>query len=356
MTLVRVAEGVDAGLPWHFGDPLAEQRRLDAGDGLVDLSNRDVLRVEGADRLTYLGRLATQRLDQLAPGQSAAAYLLDSKGRLLYDLRLVAAADAVWLWTEPGRGPALADWLEQRKFRLDVRAVCRPDYAVFWSAGPDGAAAAGEPDGWIVRQGADSLGGAEWFAPRADLPALFESPAESPRRAAGPLAAFQRASRAGVWAWEARRIAAGAPRIGLDTDERALPNELGVPSDAVSLSKGCYPGQETVARIHNLGQPQRQLVRLHLDGSAETFTAPGTPLWQTDGGTEPVGFVGSMAYHWQLGPIALALVQRTVAADAVLVAAGVACSVEPLWATAASRLLRPLPNLNRSRRRAGPLA
>ncbi|MDR0417582.1 MAG: folate-binding protein, partial [Propionibacteriaceae bacterium] len=238
MTMARVAAGPDTGLPWHYGDPLAEQRRLERGDGLVDLSNRDILVLTGADRLAYLDRLSTQRLADLAPGQAAVAYLLDAQGHIVFDLHLTAADDAVWLWTEPGRGPALAAWLDERKFRAAVTVAYRPDYALLWQADPTAAT------GHVVRRGPDSLGGAEWFAPRSDLPALLE--------AAAP---------AGVWAWEARRIAAGLPRIGVDTDERTLPNELGVPSAAVSLDKGCYPGQETVARVYHLGRPPRRLVR-----------------------------------------------------------------------------------------------
>ena len=82
---------------------------------------------------------------------------------------------------------------------------------------------------------------------------------------------------AGTWAYEALRIAAGRPRLGLDTDHRTIPHELGWIETAVHLSKGCYRGQETVARVHNLGHPPRRLVRLHLDGARTGCRATATP-------------------------------------------------------------------------------
>ena len=120
---------------------------------------------------------------------------------------------------------------------------------------------------------------------------------------------------AGIWAYEALRIEAGAPRFGLDTDERAIPNELGWLGVGVHLNKGCYRGQETVARVHNLGRPPRRLVRLHLDGSVDHLPAHG---YAVRAGDKQVGFIGSAARHHELGPIALALVKRNVDADAVL--------------------------------------
>ena len=128
------------------------------------------------------------------------------------------------------------------------------------------------------------------FLPRAELAGL-EGPA------------------AGIWAYEALRIEAGAPRFGLDTDERAIPNEVGWLGVGVHLNKGCYRGQETVARVHNLGRPPRRLVRLHLDGSVDHLPAHG---YAVRAGDKQVGFIGSAARHHEYGPIALALVKRNV--------------------------------------------
>ena len=120
---------------------------------------------------------------------------------------------------------------------------------------------------------------------------------------------------AGLWAFEALRIERGEPRFGLDTDHRTIPNEVGWIGPAVHLDKGCYRGQETVARVHTLGRPPRRLVLLHLDGSENRLPPAGSPV-SLDG--RDIGFVGSSARHHELGPIALALVKRNVPVDAAL--------------------------------------
>jgi folate-binding protein YgfZ len=130
---------------------------------------------------------------------------------------------------------------------------------------------------------------------------------------------------AGIWAYEALRIAAHRPRFGLDTDHRTIPHEVGWIDVAVHLNKGCYRGQETVARVHNLGHPPRRLVFLHLDGSEDRLPAHGDRV-VADGAD--VGFTGSAARHYELGPIALALVKRTVPVDATLLADGIPAAQE----------------------------
>ena len=130
---------------------------------------------------------------------------------------------------------------------------------------------------------------------------------------------------AGTWALEALRVAAGWPRHGRDTDHRTLPHEVGWIGTAVHLDKGCYRGQETVARTHNLGRPPRRLVLLHLDGSMETLPAPASPV-MLDG--RVVGTVGTAVRHHVLGPIALAVVTRRTPVDAVLQADGIAATQE----------------------------
>ena len=119
----------------------------------------------------------------------------------------------------------------------------------------------------------------------------------------------------GLWAFEALRIARGEPRLGVDTDHRTIPNEVGWIGSAVHLEKGCYRGQETVARVHTLGRPPRRLTMLHLDGSENRLPAAGAEV-TLDG--KAVGWVGSSARHHELGPIALALLKRNVPVDAQL--------------------------------------
>jgi tRNA-modifying protein YgfZ len=122
---------------------------------------------------------------------------------------------------------------------------------------------------------------------------------------------------AGVMAFEALRVEALRPRLHVDTDDRTIPHEVGWIGSAVHLTKGCYRGQETVARVANLGRPPRRLVLLHLDGGDERLPVPGDPVVR-DG--RPVGRVGTVALHHELGPVALALVKRSVPVDAELLA------------------------------------
>ena len=302
--VVTVEAGADAGVPWHFGDPMREQRRLDAGEGLVDLSHRGVVTVSGPDRLGWLHSLTTQHLERLEPGRGVTTLILSPQGHLEHALYGVDDGKTFWTHTEPGAAPALAAWLDRMRFMMRVDVADRTDaYAVVWSAGTSA-------EGLVARAGEDSLGGRELFVPRAELGTVL---------GAGPPA--------GTWAYEARRIAAGVPRIGLDTDHRTIPNEAGLIGVAVHLEKGCYRGQETVARVHTLGRPPRRLVRLHLDGSADALPTPGTPL-ELDG--RPVGFVGGSARHHELGPVALGLVKRNVPVESDLLVGGIAAAQEVL--------------------------
>lgn len=306
MSRVDVPDGPDAGLPWHYGDPVREQRRLEAGEGAVDLSNRDVISVSGPQRLGWLHSLTSQVLDTLEQGAGTTAYVLSPQGHVEHALHGVDDGETFWAWTEPGQGEALVAWLDSMRFMMRVEVALRPELAIVWRRG--------EPQGQgRHRLGADSLGGYETFVPRGDVDGLV---AEAP---------------VGVWAYEARRIEHAVPRIGHDTDARTIPNELGVPSAAVALDKGCYRGQETVARVHNLGRPPRRLVGLHLDGSLSMLPTPGAPLHlATEPDGKPVGFVGLSARHHELGPIALGLVKRTTDTAADLVVDGIAAGQEVL--------------------------
>ena len=306
-TAVTATEGPDAGVPWHYGDPVREQRALERGEGRVDLSHRGVLRVTGADRLSWLHSLTTQHLLALAPGVGTTTLVLSPQGYVEHALHGVDDGTAFWAWTEPGAAAAAAAWLDSMRFMMRVEvADVTHDVAVVWSADPE----VTDPEALVVRRGADSLGGAELFVPRAHLSTVLGD---------GP--------RAGTWAYEARRIAAGVARTGLDTDHRTIPNEAGLLGVAVHLDKGCYRGQETVARVHTLGRPPRRLALLLLDGTPERLPEVGAPL-VLDGRT--IGFVGSSARHHELGTIALGLVKRAVPVDATLLADGIPAAQEVL--------------------------
>jgi folate-binding protein YgfZ len=289
----------DAGVAAHYGDPFREQRALAGGEASVDLSHRPVVRVSGADRLTWLHSLTSQHLTDLPAGVATEALLLSPHGHVEHDLHLVDDGSAVWMHVEPGAAAALVAFLESMRFWSQVEVEdLSSSYAVVLR--PTGVA--GAPTR-VVAQGVES------FVPRADLEATLD----------GPLA--------GVWALAALRVADGRPRFGFETDHRTIPHEVGWIGTAVHLDKGCYRGQETVARVHNLGRPPRRLVLLHLDGSDSELPAHGDPV-VLDGRT--VGAVTSSARHYELGPIALAVVKRSTPADAPLVAGGVAAGQEVL--------------------------
>lgn len=306
------APGADAAVGWHYGDPLGEQRRLEAGVGVVDLSHHGVVRVTGPARLGWLNDLTSQELRFVAPGQSTQTLLLDPHGRIEHALHVVDDGTSTWLLA-PSDGPAqaggtapaaaLAAYLLRMRFWTEVEVEdVSAGWATLWTREPLG-------DDLLAWSPAPDypLAGHEVLVPRDHL---------VERVAGRPLA--------GVWAREALRIAAGVARPGLDTDERTLPHELGWIGPAVALDKGCYRGQETVARVHNIGRPPRRLTILHLDGSA-SLPETGDPVGFE--GRE-VGRVGSLAQHAELGPIALALVRRAVPEDATLVAGEAAAAQE----------------------------
>src|SRR5699024_1582161 len=238
MTEVRNETGPDAGAVWHYGDPMREQRELAAGRGAVDLSHRDVVTISGPDRLEWLHSLTTQHVTELSAGDATTALLLSPKGHIEHVMYGVDDGETFWAHTEPGAAAALVEFLNSMRFLMQVEVTDRSDeYGVVWRPTPS----ADDLTGTVARRGQDSLGGHEVIAPLVDVPAVLGD------------------QRAGTWAYEALRIAAGVPRFGVDTDHRALPNELGLLGVAVHLDKGCYRGQETVARVHNLGKPPRRL-------------------------------------------------------------------------------------------------
>ena len=286
------AEGIDAGVAAHYGNPNLEQRALVQAAGQVDRSNRGVVRVTGPDRLSWLHSLTTQHLEQLPPGDSAEALILSPNGHIEHHLTLTDDGTSVWIHVEPGTAPALVEFLESMRFMLRVEtADVTGDYAVLTLMGP---AAGGTPPDAVAVAANEPLG-RDVIVERDRLEAAVGS-----LRERGVVLA-------GLQAYEALRIAAHRPRFGLDTDHRTIPHEVGWIESAVHLDKGCYRGQETVARVHNLGHPPRRLVFLHLDGSEDRLPGHNDPV-ELDGA--PVGFVGSTARHYVLGPIGLAIVRR----------------------------------------------
>lgn len=316
-----VASEQHPGLAAHYGEPLPEQRRLEAGAAFAELP-RAVVSVTGPDRLSWLDSMTSQRLTGLAPGSSAETLVLDQNGRIEHAVRVVDDGETAWLIAEPENASALAAWLDRMRFMLRVEVAEHPELAVLGAVDASGlpaSAPAGVPlvwddpwrevaaGGWQYAAAAEHPGD-QWrwneaIVPREALAALAESVRAGERAASGLLAA------------EALRIAAWRPRQGADTDERTIPHELDWLRSAVHLTKGCYRGQETVAKVHNLGHPPRRLVMLHLDGSDGVLPAPGAEVLL---GEKVIGAITSSALHHELGPIALAVVRRGADAEAEL--------------------------------------
>ncbi len=337
-------EGPDAGVAAHYGDPFAEQRALSGALGVVDRSHRGVVRIAGQDRLSWLHSLTTQDLEHLAPGTTAEALVLSPNGHVEHHLTLTDDGTSLWAHVEPGTAASLLEFLESMRFLLRVEpADVSADYAVLTLMGPG----TGSPEiaDWVNAEAAAATHalGLDVIVPRERL-----SAAVADLRARGAVLA-------GLWAYEALRIAARQPRFGLDTDHRTIPHEVGWIETAVHLSKGCYRGQETIARVHNLGHPPRRLVFLHLDGSEDRLPAHGDPVSLGGGaGAGTVGFVGSAARHFELGPIALALVKRTAPVDAPLLAGSIPATQEVIvppdaGANVTVTLRRPKGGLTRPR-------
>ncbi|RFD25442.1 folate-binding protein YgfZ [Mycobacterium uberis] len=318
--------GPDAGAIWHFGDPLGEQRAAETDAVLVDLSHRAVLTLIGSDRQTWLHSISTQHVSELPDGASTQNLSLDGQGRVEDHWIQTELAGTTYLDTEPWRGEPLLKYLRKMVFwsevtpgnadmavlsllgpRLNEPAVLN---ALHLDALPTQLTAVPLTSGGFVRR---------IHGTRADH---IELNLLVPRRKS---ADWQHrlteagVRLAGVWTYEAHRVAALRPRLGVDTDQRTIPHEvgwIGGPGEgAVHLDKGCYRGQETVARVHNLGKPPRMLVLLHLDGSVER-PSTGDPVLANN---RTVGHLGTVVEHVDLGPVALALLKRGLPTETELV-------------------------------------
>jgi len=315
--------------PEHYGNPLGEQKALAAGSAVVDLSNRSILTLTGPDRLTWLDSLTSQSVAGLKPGESSETLQLDPNGHLEFAIRLVDDGETAWLLVDEGEGEPLLAWLTRMKFMLRVEiADVSADFATIGTFGsPALDAAVVWHDPWN-----SVTAGGHQYALTAAHPAAEWSYSEYviARSALKDAAAIPAA---GTLALEALRVAAWRPRFSTEVDERSIPHELDWLRSAVHLSKGCYRGQETVAKVHNLGHPPRRLVLLHLDGSEGVLPAAGSVVSLGD---KEVGHVTSSARHFELGPIALAVVKRNVDPTATL-----AVAADELTVAAAQEVIVP---------------
>ena len=298
MSAVLVEDGPDKGAIWHFGEPVKEQRAIEAGTAWADLSHLSVIAVSGEDRLKWLHDLTTQFLTDLEAGMWKPAMILDPQGHVEYQFNLVDDGTTTFLILDASYADTLVTYLAKMRFMLkvDVRDATS-EFAVLRAPGTT-----------------TDIGGPFALVPRGEVAQMAQ--------------AFNAvATQVGTWALDAERVAAGRPRIGFETDHKTIPNEIGVLNGAVHMNKGCYRGQETVAKIFNLGNPPRRLTMLHLDGSDVGFPATGTKI-ENDGVV--VGFIGTVARHHELGTIALAIVKRNTPLDATLSVDGIAAAQQPI--------------------------
>ena len=296
MSAVLVEAGPDKGAIWHFGEPNKEQKELVSGNGWADLSHRAIISISGKDRLTWLHALTTQHLEKLTPGDWQEALILDTQGHIIEQLFLVDDGNTTWIHTEAQRVEALIEYLEKMKFMLDVNVKDQSNnYAVLRAAGA-----------------ADNIGGPYALLSRGEL--------------SDTVSAFNKAhTQVGIWALEALRVAQGRARLLFEVDYKSIPNELGFLNKAVHLQKGCYRGQETVAKVFNLGQPPRKLVLLHLDGSMVELPEHGTKI-TLDG--KNVGYLGTSSRHYELGPIALGIIKRNTLEQSTLYIGNISAKID----------------------------
>ena len=300
MSAVFVEDGQDKGAIWHFGQPNHEQRSLAGGTGFADLSHRAVITVSGKDRLTWLNDLCTQEFAKLTPGIWVESLILDAQGHITHQFFAVDDGETVWIHTERDKESELLTFLQRMVFMLNVDPQsATATHAVLRAPGLH-----------------DGIGGPYAIVARTEL--------------AEVLAAFAAVhSQVGTWALEAERVAAHRARILFETDHKSIPNELGFLNGAVHMKKGCYPGQETVAKVFNLGHPPRRLVLLHLDGSMVHYPVTGAKVFS---GEKEVGYIGTLARHYELGPIALAVIRRTTPVGETLTVDGVPATQEVIVA------------------------
>ena len=308
---------LDDAVPAHRGDPFAEQRAMARAAAVVDRSHRGIIAVTGPDRLEWLHLLLTQHVSQLPDGGATEALVLDGQGRVLHHMGVAQVGDVVYLDVEAGELAELLAYLEKMVFwsKAEPRDATA-ELALLSLVGPN-AQAVLDAIGVPLPEGAAALDGAGYIR-RTRGPALADLVVPRPALAEWWRRLTDAGARpAGTVAYEALRAAALLPRPGLDTDDRTIPHEVGWIGAAVHLSKGCYRGQETVARVANMGRAPRRLVLLHLDAGDEQLPVPGEPVTHEG---RAVGRVGTVVQHHELGPVALALVKRSVPIDAELIA------------------------------------
>lgn len=325
--------GADSGVALHYGNPVAEGRALGSGRGIVDLSHQEVVTVSGPDRLTWLHSITSQNLLDLAPGDSRELLVLDTKGHIEYAAAVADDGITTWLLVDTGQGAGLAKWLTSMQFAMRVEVTeATEHWATIALVSPQQDPGLDTAITWVDPWPGITEGGTSYY-PGAEHPGTEQQWQRLVIRRAELVGVVVELEKQGFqlvgsWAGEAARIAALRPRFATEVDERTIAHELDWLRTAVHLHKGCYRGQETIARVHNLGRPPRRLTFLDLDGSQALLPEPGAEVYALPADASglsledlgrPVGHLTSSARHHELGHIGLALLKRSVPVDQVLV-------------------------------------
>jgi folate-binding protein YgfZ len=289
-----------------YSNPLVEQREFIAGLSAVLLEDKTVIQVSGEERLTWLNDLFSQKLDDLHPNVSVEALWLDAQGRIVRDFHIVDDGEITWLITYSKEIDVLVTQLQRMVFRAKVSVELSSEYSIIatWSKPVTGAVLSWQ-DPWPET----ALGG--WrYGEKPTEPWKYT---ESLVPLTQVDSVWKEFKHCGTMALDALRVAAFRPTGPNEIDEKALPHEFDWLASAVHMSKGCYRGQEAVAKVHNLGHPPRRLVFLHLDGSGHALPDLGDEIFGAD--DTVIGKVTSVGQHHEMGPIALGLIKRNVPAD-----------------------------------------
>lgn len=275
----------------HFGNPLQEQRQLLLGQAVVRRSDQQVLSLTGDDALSWLHSITSQNIKNLKPGESTETLVLTPNGHIEHQIKVLAFDAGLYLIVNSPKAQALSLWLNQMRFRSKV-VLTETDLEV-WGAFKDLALSELV---WVDGFDSEPKGSVRYALQVEKFPyrEYLVAPGNKPEL-----------PEAGLLAFEALRIAAGRPEI-TDIDERSLPHEFDWLASAVHLTKGCYRGQETVAKVHNLGHPPRRLVVLNLE-VGDTLANPGEEISYQG---KLVGKVLAGALHYEAGSLALGLVNR----------------------------------------------
>jgi folate-binding protein YgfZ len=290
-----------------YSNPLVEQREFISGQSAVLLEEKAVLVVSGEDRLSWLNDLFSQSLVDLQPGVSIEALWLDAQGRIVRDFHIIDDGEKSWLITYSEEVATLVAQLQRMVFRAKVTVEdVSADYAVVatWNKDVSNAVLSWQ-DPWPKTSAGGWRYGLEPVEPWEYRESLIPS--------SNLDSVWKEFKHCGTMALDALRVAAMRPTGPNEIDEKSLPHEYDWLATAVHLSKGCYRGQEAVAKVHNLGHPPRRLVFLHLDGSAHALPDLGNEIFGID--DVSIGKVTSVGQHHEMGPIALGLVKRNTPLD-----------------------------------------